>query len=468
MTQNNRDMRLLIGDKGAEHELPAYFASPTWVLDGAWDRAWEVCQNALDAYMDFCESENLPHSWLLGLDIVFTGVVDPSKPGQIVDCRPVIVEGPCCNSYPACPNHFSHRLYLNALERGQNPDRSDYPVHPTEIREEVVNTVISAFHKHGGKGNPVVGVFTRPYPKSEEETAHVTMLEGFKAAGLEAYRITPEENPEVKDGAIWVNGKKVDVCYRRIERIHVPEFYGEELGNKIINETPNTVWVNDFRIDDLRSKTKEEMVFRMWEEKSGKTISRPKTLIGDEINPESVRELLQTGGFALKKWNSSGGKGVFLHLYEPVAGDAARYLYDRYDGRHMVIITKENEEEILAQFENFKEDTAIQQLRLIDARPFDGMKLVYDTRINVLYNATTKKWNAVSGISRIVECGNHIENGNSILTNVSAGATMGPLVMGHLKDKDDNAGMGFGPIITAIAEGRESFSIEGEKEATVG
>lgn len=97
-------LQLLIGDKGHESPLPAYLDSPTWIVDKAWDQFMEVANNSLDAYMLYCTENNLPHSYLLGLDILVMGKIDPENPKKIIDIRPTLLEGPCCNSYPACPN----------------------------------------------------------------------------------------------------------------------------------------------------------------------------------------------------------------------------------------------------------------------------------------------------------------------------------------------------------------------------
>jgi hypothetical protein len=163
--------------------------------------------------------------------------------------------------------------------------------------------------------------------------------------------------------------------------------------------------------------------------------------------------MLETGGYALKRWNSTGGKGVFLHYFEPVVGEAFDSLYLRYDGRHMVPITKANEAKTLTEFKSFKEDASIQQLRTIDARPVSGnRRIVYDTRINVLYNSERKEWDVISGMSRCVPCGPTVKNGNSLLTNVSSGAELSPLIMGH--SKGFPAKISFGPLLTAMMAGK--------------
>ncbi|MDP7422639.1 MAG: hypothetical protein QGH40_12235 [bacterium] len=453
------DDRLLEGGRDNERVIQGHLDSPTWVVDEAWDKFARVCYSALNAYMNFCREEGLQHSYLLGLDILLTseiGMVDGKR--ALVDIRPVILEGPCCNSYPACPNFFAGRLYKQLKKTAVDPDNMiKYPNHPTKVLDRLTVLFREVWQEKGHSGNPVVGVFTRPYPVSEEETAHVLVVEACRRAGLEVYRITPDEQPEVKDGKIWVAGKPVDVCYRRIERKHVPEFYGEELARKIIHETPDTIWINNWMIDDLRSKTLEEKVFRRWEAKSGEKISRPITLLGDEITPEAVRSLLDRGGFALKKFDSTGGKGVFLHISEEVAGTIYDALFERYDGRHMEVVPPSGIDQVLEQFSSFDEDSAIQQMRVIDARCLSDHRLVYDTRINVLYNVGKKEWEFVSGMSRVVPCGKHVTNGNTLLTNVSSGAEMAPLVFGHLKPGVDRSDIDFGPMMRQLLNGEDTW-----------
>jgi len=458
------DLRLLMGGRGHEEEVPAYIDSPTWCVDELWDAVTEVAYNALDAYMLYCKEEDLPHSYLLGLDILFTAQTAPDSPDKLVDIRPTILEGPCCNSYPACPSYFASVLYKNLQHKGFAPESVEYPVHPLKIIDEIAKNFLNIWKSRGKDGTPKVAVFTLPYEESEEESAHIIALETFKKYGMEAYRITPEEKPEVKEGKIWVQGVPIDMVYRRIERKDVPIKYGEEPGRKIIEETPDTIFVNPWEIDDLRSKTIEEKCFRRYEKATGKKVSRPVTLLGDEINRDSVMTLLKSGGYALKKWNSTGGKGVFLHVYLPYVKKFYDYLYHKYDGRHMVLINEDNLEQYLKEFDNFSEDAAIQQMRMIDSRTLkSGNKLVYDTRINVLYNPLEKKWNFISGISRVVPCGENITNGNTLLTNVSSGAFMSPLIMGY--QKKENPSIEFGPIAKAIKEGRTELTLE--KEETV-
>jgi len=457
MFHRGEDLRLTDGGLGQEEIIPCYDESPTWLLEGAWEKAMEVGRNSLDAYMKYCREENLPHSYLLGLDILFMGKVDPSNPRRLIDLRPTLVEGPCCNSYPACPAVDALKLYRRLQVKGFDPDRVDYPSHPTMVRQKIASLLIGLFHRNGGSGMPVAAVFTRPYPESEEETAHVEMVKAFEKAGMETYRITPDENPEVKDGKLWVNGKAIDIVYRRIERIHVPVFYGQELGNKIINDTPDTIFVNPWKIDDLRSKTIEERAFRRWEaEHPDRPVSRPVTLLDDEVTPENVAKLAAFGGWVMKKWNSTGGKGVFLHFNKKVTDAAVNYLYLDASGRHMIHLDEEGVKRELDALKDFNEDTAVQQLRLVDARILsDNKRLAYDTRINALYNAEFDKWDFISGMSRSVPCGPEVTSGNSLLTNITAGAEVSPLIMGHLRTEEGGKGLEFGPILKAIMDNQE-------------
>jgi hypothetical protein len=108
--------------------------------------------------------------------------------------------------------------------------------------------------------------------------------------------------------------------------------------------------------------------------------------------------------------------------------------------------------------ENFNEDTAVQQLRLVDARVLTPDKrLVYDTRINVLYNAEFDKWDFISGMSRSVPCGPDVTNGNSLLTNITSGAEVSPLVLGHLRAPQGIEGLSFGPLLKAIMRGENEL-----------
>lgn len=450
MTMTNEDLRIVRGGLDNENEMPVYEESPTWIVDEAWDQVKEVCERSLEAYMDYCTANNIPHSYLLGLDVVITGEIDPDDPNHIIDIRPTIMEGPCCNSYPGYPNIDSYRLYKRALAEGKQPDIIEYTTHPTMVTQTLVDTLIQIYRFKGGKGMPRIGIFTRPYPESEEETAHRLIHAALLMNYVKAYRITPEENPEIRDGKIWVSGVPMDLCFRRIERIHVPLFYGKNLGERIINETPDTIWVNAWPVDDLRSKTLEERVFRNWEEKTSKTISRGKTLIGSEITPDGVRDLANRGGYVIKKWNSTGGKGVFLHVNHGLASKAMQYLYERYDGRHMVLLEPDQLEKSLQEFAGYEEDASLQQLRLIDARALTDGKLVYDIRINVLYQPEHKNWKFLSGISRVVKCGKQVTKGNSLLTNICSGAEIAPIIFGYLKDPVFRKEIALGPMLAAL------------------
>jgi len=448
------DLRLLTGGRGEEEEIPAHITSPTIVINEAWACVKEVAQNALEAYLYYCKNHSYPHSYLLGLDILITGKIDPNNKNKVIDIRPTILEGPCCNSYPACPGFFSKRLYLQLKASGYPVDKVNYPVNPNLILDKLVDAFQFLWEKEGKAGKPVIGVFTRPYSESEEETAHLEVIKAFKRRGFETLRITPEEKPYVKEGRIWVGTIPVDMCYRRIERIHVPVFYGEKLAKSIIEDTPNTYWINPWKIDDLRSKTIEERAFREWERWSGKTISRPVTLLPEEITTDKIKEMLSEGGYVHKLWNSTGGKGVFLHVYLPSVENIYSQLYRRFDGRHMILITEESLPNYLKEIENLSVDATVQQLRTIDARKLSEEKrLVYDTRINVLFNARKGEWEFISGISRCVPCGENIENGNSLLTNVSSGAELAPLVMGESKEEVKE--FTFGPLLSALMEGKK-------------
>ncbi|MHC5037206.1 MAG: hypothetical protein ACYTHM_07825 [Planctomycetota bacterium] len=450
------DLRLLDGGRGHEEEVPAHPESPTWIINAAWEKVAEVGRNALDAYLKYCAEENLPHSYLMGLDILITGEIDPSGK-KVVDIRPTMLEGPCCNSYPACPNIDSYRLYRRTDLAGNQPDLVTYPTHPTEILTHIVSAIRSAWAARGGDADPVVGIFTRPYPESEEESAHNLVFRACQDAGLKTFRVTPDEKPGVEKGRLTVGGFPIDVCYRRIERVHVPVFYGEILGNRIIEETPETLFMNPWKVDDLRSKTIEERCFRRFEASGGARVSRPTTLLDDEIHPDSVGDLLDRGGFAMKKWNSTGGKGVFLNIHMDRAKAVFDKLYGRYDGFHMIPLRGAEIRKALDEFHDFREDTAIQQLRTIDARPLEGdMRLVYDTRINVIYDAMKNAWTFLSGISRCVPCGKDV-SGNSLLTNVTSGAHISPLIMGTAPEVKPP--MRFGPLLQSMLEGGTEWAI---------
>jgi hypothetical protein len=465
------NLRLLIGDRGQERDLPCYLESPTWIVDDAWDKFAQVATTALDAYMEYCRTNNYQHSYLLGLDILVMGSVDPSNPKRLFDIRPTLVEGPCCNSYPGCPNLWASRLYGLLKLKGYNPDAVDYPTHPEKILEKICQLFGNIWLKKGDASRkPVIAVFTRPYDLSEEEAAHVTTLNGFKNFGYEAYRVTPEEKPEVKQGKLWVHGRPVDMVWRRIERIHLPgqahppgrdkedwvEFYGEEFARKVVNETPDTIWINPWKVDDLRSKTIEERAFRLYEKNHpGIVVSRPATLLDKEVNGTSVGKHANLGGWAMKKWNSTGGKGVMLHINLDKAKLACDYLYDRYDGRHMVLLDTAALKKELSALDSFNEDAAVQLLRFPDARDLgNGVKLVYDTRINVLFDPFNEKWEFLSGMSRAVACGKNVDNGNSLLTNISMGAEISPLIMGHLKKDADRSQLKTGPMLKALMAGK--------------
>lgn len=470
-------LQLLTGDRGFESPIPAYLQSPTWIVDTAWDQFMDVANNALAAYMHYCKTNNLPHSYLLGLDILVMGTIDPSNPHRVIDIRPTMVEGPCCNSYPACPNIWASRLYGQLQHVGMNPDIVEYPTHPTKILEKICALFENIWIKKGDTSRkPVCAVFSRPYDFSEEESAHNLTLNALKKAGFEAYRVTPDEKPQVKDGKLWVNNRPIDMVWRRIERIHLPgqahpphrehretewvKFYEETFAKQVVDETAKTIFINPWKIDDLRSKTIEERAFRMYEKDfPGKSISRPDTLLDREINAKSVHAFADRGGWVMKKWNSTGGKGVFMHINLDLAKHVADNLYARYDGRHMVVLkTKEMEEE-LSKFNSFNEDTAIQQMRYVDARNLgEGKRLVYDTRINVLYDPLNEKWEFLSGMSRSVACGAGVESGNSLLTNVSMGAEISPLIMGHVKPGVDRSPIQYGPLLTALMNGESSVT----------
>jgi hypothetical protein len=452
------DLRIYQGGIGTEEDIPAHFESPTWIVNNAWDQVKEVAQKSLKAYMNYTTTNNIRHSYLLGLDILITAIADP-KGEKFIDIRPTILEGPCCNSYPACPNFFALRMYNNLVHRGLDPvEYVDYPTHPTKIMAKIVETFKQIWQAKGHSKPPVVAVFTRSYPESEEETAHILAVDEFKKAGIEAYRITPSERPYVKDGKVWVFDRPIDMVHRRIERVHVPMFYGWELAMDIVNKTPDTIWINPWEVDSLRSKTIEEKCFRLYEEKTKDIVSRPKTLLDKEINPKTIKEHLETGGYALKKWNSSGGKGVFLHYYLPKVKNLFDYLYLKYDGKHMIEVNQNNEKKFLGEFENYIEDAALQQFRIIDARRLsDKERLVYDTRINVIYNELKKEWEFLSGISRTVPTGEHIARGNSILTNITSGANIAPLIFGYTKKDYPKAN--FGPLLTAMMNGKTELEL---------
>ena len=457
---SNQQLSVMMGGVNTESPTPVYVASPTCIVDEAWEAVEQVAFSALDAYMHYCRENNLPHSYYLGLDILITAAVDPQDPTRLADIRPVILEGPCCNSYPASMDFYPYSLYCLARDHGVDVDIVDYPTHPTRLDDKIVEIFLDIWAAQGEKRSPRVGIFTRSYPESEEERAHHRTLDAFARHYVEAHRITPDERPSVKNGKLWVHGVPIDMCFRRIERIHVPLFYGEKLGRQIVEETGDTIWLNNFKVDDLRSKTIEERAFRSWEKASGGRVSRPITLLGDEITPDAVAKLCQSGGFVRKVWNSTGGKGVFIHGARGTVGKIFDKLYLRYDGRHMKIFDDEEMPKELQVFQNYKEDASIQQMRTIDARVIgDQERLVYDTRLNVFYNEKLNKWEIFSGISRVVPCGPEVANGNSILTNVSSGAFMAPLLMGHSRSPEIRKKLNFGPLLQAMMDKQDSIQI---------
>ena len=85
------ELRIYQGGVGTEEDIPSHVDSPTWIVDQAWDKVKEVAQKSLEAYMNYCETENIPHSYLLGLDILITGVADETG-NKITDIRPTILE----------------------------------------------------------------------------------------------------------------------------------------------------------------------------------------------------------------------------------------------------------------------------------------------------------------------------------------------------------------------------------------
>lgn len=454
------NVKLFMGGRGFEEEVPCHWSSPTFVVDKAWDKVKEVGTASLDAYMSYCKSYGYAHSYLLGLDILITGVVGKDTK-SVVDIRPTLLEGPCCNSYPACPNFYPSRLYARATHEGLDLDSIQWEVHPTKIRDKIIESFQALWTARGNHGKPIVGVLTRPYPESEEETAHVLMLERLAELGYRGYRITPDEVPQVINGKLHVHGQPIDICYRRIERVHMPMFYGWKLAMDIVLNCPHTLFFNPWVVDDLRSKTIEEKAFRQWHYRTGVDVSRPVTLLDKEITVDNVKKMIfGGGGFALKKWNSTGGKGVFLHSYKPISQYVYDKLYLKYDGRHMITMDDSNLPEHLAVFEDYKQDAAIQQLRVIDSRNIaPDERLVYDTRINVLYNELEKKWHFISGMSRTVPCGPKVTNGNSLLTNVSSGAHMSPLAIGYTKNGNTD-GMIFGPLLKALMDGKTETAIK--------
>jgi hypothetical protein len=51
-----------------------------------------------------------------------------------------------------------------------------------------------------------------------------------------------------------------------------------------------------------------------------------------------------------------------------------------------------------------------------------------------------------------------VQNGNSLLTNVSSGAEIAPLVIGKCKAKASKEGMTFGPLLTAMLAGKTELA----------
>jgi hypothetical protein len=99
-------------------------------------------------------------------------------------------------------------------------------------------------------------------------------------------------------------------------------------------------------------------------------------------------------------------------------------------------------------------------MRFVDARDLgDNRRLVYDTRINVIYDPVKNEWDFLSGMSRSVPCGPDVQNGNSLLTNVSMGAEISPLIMGHVKKGADRSKMTFGPLLGALMRGEREVKI---------
>ncbi len=121
----------------------------------------------------------------------------------------------------------------------------------------------------------------------------------------------------------------------------------------------------------------------------------------------------------------------------------------------MNLHTGESPVDFLAPLENIDPDTAVQQLRVLDSRPAEiGYKLAYDTRINVLFDPVAQHWDIVSGISRSVPMGVEFQ-GNSLITNVTAGAHIAPLFMGTTEKPTTN--LTFGPLLTALNRGETTW-----------
>ncbi len=443
------DYTLLYGGRGHERIVEGHPESPTWIVNDAFDKVKSVVDTSMAAYHHYCTEQGLPHSYFLGLDILVTGEIDAD--GNVADIRPTILEGPCSNSNPACPYIDSYRLFRRAELLGIDPDRVEFPVHPTQILDKLIAMFRGVWAAKTGDSNPVVGILTRAYPESEEETAHQLTLDACLAAGLRAFRITPDENPGVENGKLTVAGVPIDVCYRRIERKDVAEFYGPDLAPRLIKDTRETLFLNPWEVDVLRSKAVEERCFRSYEAATGKPVSRPQTLIGREATPDAVAAMVDRGGYARKRASSMGGRQVFLHANLKRVSRVFDQIYGRYDGYHMNLHNGDSPADFLAPLQNIEPDTIVQQLRVIDSRPTEiGYKLAYDTRINVLFDPVTQRWDIVSGISRSVPMGVDFQ-GNSLITNVSAGAHIAPLFMGTTEKPTTD--LTFGPLLTALNRG---------------
>ena len=443
------DLRLIFGSRGVEHEVPAYPGSPTWVVGRGFEQVDELVQAALAAFLHACSLRGLPHSNYLGLDILISGELDSS--GNVVDIRPTIVDGPCSNSNAADPYIDSYRLYQRALRLGVEPDRVEWPVHPTQIQETFMEAFRGLSLAGGGSPEPVVAILTRTYEQSLEETANVLFLQALRDAGLQAFRITPEEKPSVSNGKLTVNGVPIDVCYRRIRVEEMAGFYGADLADGILHGSPDTIYTNPWQVDMLRPKPVEEEVYREYEAAVGRTVSRPLTLIDEEITREAVADLFEAGGYVVKRPGLSGS-GVFLHLNRDAVAPVFDRLYGRYDGRHMHLHAGSNLEAALAPLDDLPEGSLVQQLRVIDARNSDtGVRLAYDLRVNLIFNAVAKTWTRISGFSRGVPMGVELD-GNSLLTNVSSGAHMSPLFIGP-RTSETGPPMTFGPLLAALNRG---------------
>ena len=465
-----QDLRLLLGGRDHERQVPAYPQSPTWIVNAAYDQVRTVIDATMAAYLRRCSELGLQHSYYIGLDILISGEIDPS--GRVVDIKPTLVEGPCCNSNPACPHIDSYRLFRRGQLAGLDPYRVASPVHPAKIQAAHIDALRAVWQAKTGEANPVIGVLSRVYDDSREETAFQLLIEACRKLGLRALRIAPEDNPTVAKGKLVADGVPIDVCQRNLPAYDMTSEYGEELGRQIVEQTPETLYFNPWEVDVLRSKAVEEEVFRSHEAAGGQPVSRPKTLIGAEATPDAVAELFDRGGFALKHSDSTGGRGVYLHVNLERANHVFDNLYGRYDGLHMEL--HGSKADFLAPLQNLANDTVIQQLRVIDSRPIEGgVKLAYDLRVNLLFNALEKSWTIVSGISRSVPMGVDIESdpnqrpsgepgigalgqGNSLLTHVSSGASIAPLIMGTTAPENIKA-MTFGPLLTALNQGEDMW-----------